>query len=57
VRQDNLSPQSIRTHFDNPSPDALEEALNEMQICGQLILVFYLCKSIASFTPPKDDGK
>lgn len=34
TRQQNLSPRSIRNHFDDPSPDVLEALLNEFRMCG-----------------------
>ena len=36
-RQDNLSPHSIRNHFDNPAPEALEEVKKELHIWDKYI--------------------
>ena len=40
ARQENLSAHSIRNHFDNPSPEVLEEVMNEFRVDEKFIAKF-----------------
>ena len=37
-RQDNLSPHSIRNHFDHPSSEALDQVNQELQVWGKYLV-------------------